>query len=276
MRDVNDTVTLCQSHCEELWIACLLCHVRSVERRTIPSERHFDNFFLVFAALLLLSLTLTPSLFLFISVVVTVESTPITHHPSPFDTQHSWNSDGARGPDCIYAYIDGEEIFLGIYNARTDEGRSSGRSAGGIRNQVQSQGKPRHIGFRGGSGFQDQIHRVTITIPNKYFKDGEIDLKLRTIVTATTLRDESSGFDNFKLTAYRNCNGCVPEKEISYEDFENSVIAGWSNGVLSSDPGFTKFLGRFTGTDEAPSKVYNIPSGATQAIIEFDFYEIDR
>ena len=201
-------------------------------------------------------------------------STPTTNVVISF--HNSWNSDSVRGPDCIYAYIDGEEVFLGIYNSRADEGKQSGRTTGAIRYKIQSQDKPKHIGFRNGDGFEDQIHRITITIPNRYFSDGKFQLRLRTIVTATTVRDESSGFDNFKLTAYRNCFGCVPEREISFEDFEDSIIAGWSNGVLAMDPGFSKFLGRYTGSGEAPSKVYTIPGGATHAIIEFDFYEIDR
>ena len=218
--------------------------------------------------------------FLFLSNTISLSghlfspSTPTTI--AVVSSHNSWNSDSGRGPDCIYAYIDGEEVFLGIYNSRADEGKQSGRTSGAIRYKIQSQGKPKHIGFRNGDGFEDQIHRITITIPNRYFNDGKFQLRLRTIVTATTVRDESSGFDNFKLTAYRNCFGCVPEREISFEDFEDSIIAGWSNGVLAMDPGFSKFLGRYTGSGEAPSKVYTIPGGATHAIIEFDFYEIDR
>ena len=69
---------------------------------------------------------------------------------------------------------------------------------------------------------------------------------------------------------------CMPVNEISFENFEDDSIDGWTNGKLDFEPNFTKFLGRMTGSDETPSKVFPIGPGANQATIQFDFYEIDR
>ena len=76
-----------------------------------------------------------------------------------------------------------------------------------------SHGEPRHIGFRNynKSFFRDQIHHITAHILARFLADGELDVKLVTVVTATNVNDKSGGYDNFKIRAYFDCGECVPK-----------------------------------------------------------------
>ena len=69
---------------------------------------------------------------------------------------------------------------------------------------------------------------------------------------------------------------CVPVEVIHTEDFEEGSLSGWKHGKIDSDPGFTKFLGRFIKDDKNPTKTFRAPKEAAFVELEFDFYEIDR
>uniref|UniRef100_A0A7S1UTB9 Uncharacterized protein n=1 Tax=Grammatophora oceanica TaxID=210454 RepID=A0A7S1UTB9_9STRA len=187
----------------------------------------------------------------------------------------SWESDSQNGPDCIFGVFGGSnKIHLGAFNS-TDEREDSGEVEG-IRWQRVSLNPPEHLGFGGGSDAnRDQKHRVTAYVPPEYYRSGEIELQLLYTLT-DGIRDESAGFDNVKITARYDC-GCVPSKDIVYEDFEDGLPMGWFNGMVDGDSNscFTKFLGRFDNSTENPYKVYPVPAGADRVVLELDFYEID-
>lgn len=63
---------------------------------------------------------------------------------------------------------------------------------------------------------------------------------------------------------------------VSSEDFEAGAT-GWSNNATTTASGFSRFLGRFSGTGGAQSvyKTYTLSGAQTQATIQFDFYEMD-
>ena len=198
----------------------------------------------------------------------------------------SWNGSNQYGPDCIYPIIDGEQLDVGIFSAREDEGTRQGVSPNGISWISQSQGPPRHIGFRGGSpSYYDQIHHITVLVPAQFYQnDGLVKLSFRTQVTATRVTDESAGYDNIVITEHYDCGttarptpspACQPTIVESEEDFEDRSLAGWTNGKLDFDPGFTNFLGRFVKGNHDPFKTYHVATDADVAVVEFDFYEID-
>ena len=124
----------------------------------------------------------------------------------------SWNSDSRYGPDCIYVWIDGEKLDLGVFASRRDEGTRRGVTTNGIAWLRQSQGPPRHIGFRDGRDYYvDQIHHITALVLRKFYEtDGELKLTFNTQVTATTVRDESAGYDNIVVTEKYDCDGSTP------------------------------------------------------------------
>lgn len=139
----------------------------------------------------------------------------------------SWNSDNRYGPDNISVLIDNDLLEIGVFNSKTDEGFRHGTSPNGIRWESRSQGPPRHIGFQNGGldRMVDQIHHIAALVPSFFFRaDGRITLRFVTDVTASSLRDESSGFDNIKLTANFDCS--TPETESVRKLFvpENSVV----------------------------------------------------
>ena len=191
--------------------------------------------------------------------------------------------DSWRAPDCLFVILDGEKIFLGIFDSDVDEGMKSGRSAGGIRWKRTSKAPPAPIGFQNFNTTveddtdYDQIHHITLHIPRTFFEaDGEFELKLEPILDGKAVEDGSAGFDNFELTANRECpRKCEPEEILSEEDFEDKVLEGWTNGQLDYDPGFTNFLGRYTGNSTDPFKTYQVPKDVDYVQLTFDFYEID-
>jgi len=172
-----------------------------------------------------------------------------------------------------------------------ENGRTGYRA--GIFFCVLSQSSPRHIGF---SRLNDQIHHVSMTIPRQYYQsDGNLKVLFQVRLTENDPDNESAGFDNIRITARFNCpettdsapttppQGCVTTQRLSYETFEDQSLHGWANGVITTEPNFSTFLGRYwkgnSGTTKTstvdPSKTYNIPTTAAVALFEFDFYEID-
>ena len=121
----------------------------------------------------------------------------------------SWNSDTRYGPDCIYVYINGEKLDIGIFSSKRDEGLRRGKTPKSIEWVSQSQGPPRHIGFQSGRDFfVDQIHHISATVPRRLYEDtGKIVLRLNTQVTATRVTDESAGYDNIRITERHDCSG---------------------------------------------------------------------
>ncbi|XZE19693.1 VCBS domain-containing protein [Pirellulaceae bacterium SH449] len=61
-----------------------------------------------------------------------------------------------------------------------------------------------------------------------------------------------------------------------FEDFESGAT-GWSNNTTTNATGFTRFLGRFGGSDgtQAVSKTFNFSNGSNPATVEFDLYRLD-
>ena len=201
----------------------------------------------------------------------------------------SWNgANGARrasGPDRIYPKIDGEELDIGIFRVLHDEGTRNGTSPNGISWMSRSQRRAGPIGFGEGRFNFDQIHHITAVVPKRFYEDdGLIKVSFRIQVTATSVNDESAGYDNIVITEEYICDAtvrptpspaCQPTIVGSEEDFQDRSLAGWTNGKLASNPGFTTFLGRFVKGDPDPFKTYHVETNAYAVVVEFDFYEID-
>jgi len=188
--------------------------------------------------------------------------------------------DSWDGEDCIYVYLNDQELELLLFNFNVDEGYKSGVSTNGIVWVIDSKpNPPAQIGF---NAAEDQIHHLRARVPSYLFVSGVLTMRLATRLNSDK-NDESAGYDNIKITAHYNCdNVCLPTEVVSFEDFEDSSssLAGWVNGKLAFDTGFTQFLGQYDSSDEDssedPVKYYFVPKDATYLTVEFDFYEIDN
>ena len=185
-----------------------------------------------------------------------------------------WDADQG---DSVAVAIDGTVVDLGTFSEDIDQGDRVGSSVG-ISFSLKRKGKRARIGFDSAS--TDQVHRVSLRIPNSFFElDGEITVEFRFKLT-NGLRTESIGFDNIDVAALQRCDtsSCTPPKVISFEDFENGETTGWAHGRTSKSAGFTQFLGRY-GKDDGtkyPSKTFSsIPTDAKEIVLEFSFLEID-
>ena len=182
-----------------------------------------------------------------------------------------------EGQDCVYAYINNEELDINIFNQGVDEGFKYGTSDNGIYWESRSKAPESQIAF--GSA-KDQIHHVTAYIPKYIVAAGLLQLRLATRINDAK-ENESSGYDNIKITAHNDCGPCIPDYVIVFEDFEDESTQGWTNGRLDFDMGFTTFLGMYNTTDSLqdgsadPKRSYDVPPSASYITVEFDFYEID-
>ena len=113
----------------------------------------------------------------------------------------SW--DGKSHNDSLTIEINGIEVLLAYYNWKVDEDTFTGETDG-IEWKSVAQGPPEKLG--GTEKWVDQIHRITLTLPEAVFvKTGTIDVALKIRVNSD-VGDESGGFDNFEVTSY-NCGG---------------------------------------------------------------------
>ena len=205
---------------------------------------------------------------------------PVKYYFVPQDASHLtvevdfYEIDNWEHPDCIYVYVGGQTLGLGYFKRSDDEGLKTG-TAGTITWQSESQGAPAHIGFN--TQYKDQVHHIIATVPPEHFANGVLRLGFGTRVEGV---GKSAGYDNIKITAYRDCGPCLPEQVLKFEDFEDYSLAGWTNGKLDMHPGFTTFLGRYDDNNfrsaDDPSKRYTVPPSASSVRVEFDFYEIDQ
>ena len=70
---------------------------------------------------------------------------------------------------------------------------------------IVAKSPPRDIGFS--SRWMDQIHHVSMKIPNHFFEsDGRIKAVLMSHLDEPDENSESVGFDNIKLTAIFDCD----------------------------------------------------------------------
>ena len=112
----------------------------------------------------------------------------------------SW--DGQSHNDSLTIEINGFEVVLAYYNWKVDEKTFSGE-ANGIAWKSVAQGPPEKLG--GTEKWVDQIHHITLDIPEAAFiRTNNIDLLLKIRVNSD-VGDESGGFDNFSVTSF-NCN----------------------------------------------------------------------
>jgi len=65
------------------------------------------------------------------------------------------------------------------------------------------------------------------------------------------------------------------QNTVIYQDDFEGPVSGWSVNNTDFDPDVTRFLGRFDNNPEETSRTFTVPAGATQLIIEFDFYRFD-
>ena len=137
----------------------------------------------------------------------------------------SWDK---KDKDYLCVVIDGKMVDIGTFDRRHNEnGRSATRH--GVYFKINSQSPPRSIGFN--RKWKDQIHHVTMRIPNRFFKsDGKLKIEFQARVNQPNINDESAGFDNIKLTAEFNCRRRLRGvNELVEYDEEDAM-------VISADP----------------------------------------
>eukprot|EP00543_Licmophora_paradoxa_P017721 CAMPEP_0202460870 /NCGR_PEP_ID=MMETSP1360-20130828/46330_1 /ASSEMBLY_ACC=CAM_ASM_000848 /TAXON_ID=515479 /ORGANISM="Licmophora paradoxa, Strain CCMP2313" /LENGTH=348 /DNA_ID=CAMNT_0049082697 /DNA_START=35 /DNA_END=1078 /DNA_ORIENTATION=- len=113
-------------------------------------------------------------------------------------------------------------------------------------------------------------------IPQAYFKDGKIQVKLTVEVTKRA-NNEAGAFDDFFLYALIPLNQCRNEQLFSTENFEQvrGEAEGWTEGRVSNGGKIlTKYLGQFSRGDTT-GKRYPIRFMPASVRIEFDLYELD-
>ena len=188
------------------------------------------------------------------------------------DEIDSWDKESSDGPDCFYTYIDATrkvELSFGNFDSEVDEGFSVGENEG-ISWQRDSQASPTPICFGAAdASYNDQIHHIKATIPNDFFKDGELYLEFFALLTGG-LDDESAGVDNIKITAHYDC-GCVDEIIVFNDDFENGLTTGWVGGIINNST-TNLFLEQIVNESEA-KKTFAVPASNAMTL-EFNFYEV--
>jgi len=65
------------------------------------------------------------------------------------------------------------------------------------------------------------------------------------------------------------------QNTVIYQDDFEGPVSGWSVNNTEFDPDVTRFLGRFDNNPDETSRTFTVPAGATQLVIEFDFYRFD-
>ena len=65
------------------------------------------------------------------------------------------------------------------------------------------------------------------------------------------------------------------QNTVIYQDDFEGPVSGWSVNNTDFDPDVTRFLGRFDNNPDETSRTFTVPAGATQLLIEFDFYRFD-
>lgn len=121
-----------------------------------------------------------------------------------------WESlaDSQQSPDCLYVFVNGEKLDLGIFGSGVNEDSKTGVSAVcGINWKYKSWGPPSQLGFREGANrFKDQKHHVTASIPStcSWYTSGTLELAFQ-VLTNDVIEEESGGFDNIKITAEYPC-----------------------------------------------------------------------
>ena len=114
----------------------------------------------------------------------------------------SWNGKTQKDYACIQ--INDQRTDLGRFDETVNENGRQARRGNGLNYRIVSRSGPRQIGF---SRSKDQIHRVFVTIPRRYYQSTGT-LKVMFMVRLTANRDdESGGWDNIKLIARYNCGG---------------------------------------------------------------------
>jgi len=185
----------------------------------------------------------------------------------------NWESEvGPEGPDRLFVYVNHVKMDLGYFRSgdKNPEVRV-GKTNGGIRWNVQPNGEASHL--YGEQESKDQVYRVTINVPKRYFLEGKISLRFLPSMKGT--QDEFAAFDNLKIHSTIPCSVCKPKVRISFEDFENSrPLSGWHGGKIESGGTFTTFLGRLFSGNVA-RKIYAIPASANSVTIDMNIYEID-
>ena len=130
----------------------------------------------------------------------------------------SWDSSDR---DSLSVAIDHRTASIGRFDThRNENGRS--RRPGGILFKIDSQAAPRNIGFN--ARWKDQIHQITIRIPNRFFKnDGRIKVVFVPRLNEPDIKNESAGFDNIMLTAIFDCsNDSSDDSSSSSNDHSSS------------------------------------------------------
>ena len=175
--------------------------------------------------------------------------------------------------DSLYVVFNGKVVNLGVFHTGHDQGGRTG-SSHGVQHILEAKTVAnQNIGF---SGSADQILHVIMYVPSSFFmSDGKLKVEFGTTLTQF-LHDESAGFDNIKVTAeYDYIDYCVPLSTVSFEDFEDGTIAGWTNGRTTKEGAFTEFLGRFGNGKPNPRKSHTVPRKADAIELKFNFYKID-
>ena len=208
----------------------------------------------------------------------------------------SWD---ASHKDSALVFINHKAPNLGYFDSDETENGRTGKGRNQLKFFISSRGPPKNIGF---GHWKDQIHRVTVRIPPRYYRsDGTIEVRFRTSLNEA-INKESAGFDNIKIIAKFDCDGgeggdggnsqpapgpepgsdkCKPKTKVLEDNFEDQQVTGWTNGKIEKGgKAFSWFLGRYdahdTNKEKFPKKTYHgLNPQADSVRLEVDFYEID-
>jgi von Willebrand factor type D domain len=208
-----------------------------------------------------------------------------------------------------------DHITVEICDTQVDLGKFTPGDRGYVEGEVDgitwSSNSLTGSNMMGFNGFNDQKHKLKMTIPRRCYVSGFLDIAFN----LTTSDMASGGVDNLNITAYGLCgtdfdfpdigtlvpmqsmqpsespslfpsevpsfnqgdSGCTEARMVVFEDFEGYYDSSWVGGEINDDYQlqFSHFLGRFGREQNRAAKTYDVPKDAKSLTVEFLFYEID-
>lgn len=208
-----------------------------------------------------------------------ISRTSVEFDFNKIDSWDGYDVDGSPGAEQVTLYVNGVAAlnFMPWAYGQGSNGASGTFSAGGVTGsyQISSTGRDEWLGFNG--EHSDRVYRFRLDIDGA---GASLRIGLGASIDGVSVEDESYGIDNVRVS-----------QADQIDNFENGSPSGWivtggpnftaaawvAEPASGPDGGFSRFLGRFSGTGggEAVSKTYSLNRALSHTTAEFDFLKLD-